>query len=46
MGTGYRGRSGVYEVLSIDETLRRLIARSRPAAEIARTARKKGGFVP
>jgi type IV pilus assembly protein PilB len=46
MGTGYRGRSGVYEVLSIDEPLRRLIARSRPAAEIARTARKKGGFVP
>jgi type IV pilus assembly protein PilB len=34
-GTGYYGRTGVFEVLEVDETIRRLIAQGRSDKEIA-----------
>jgi type IV pilus assembly protein PilB len=41
--TGYRGRSAVYEVLSITNGLGDLIARNRPVSEV-RALAKKGGM--
>ncbi|MFH1857578.1 MAG: ATPase, T2SS/T4P/T4SS family [Candidatus Omnitrophota bacterium] len=40
--TGYRGRTGIYELIVIDEEIRDLIAHGRSAAEIKREAQKKG----
>ena len=40
--TGYRGRLGVYEVLTPDDELRHLIADSAPIIEVARKARELG----
>ena len=37
-GTGYRGRTGIYELLSITEDVRSLIVRKAPAGEIRRHA--------
>jgi len=41
-GTGYRGRIGVYEIMLIDEELRRLILQGVSADEISSTAQKVG----
>ncbi len=40
--TGYRGRSGVYEVLHLDEELKDLIATNASISQIRKLARKKG----
>ena len=37
-GTGYRGRTGIYELLRITEDVRSLIVRKAPAGEIRRCA--------
>ena len=42
MNTGYKGRTGVFEVLVNDEMIQRLILEKRPAQEIAREAKKAG----
>jgi len=44
-GTGYRGRTGIYELLVIDEDVRGLILRKAPAGEIRRQAIEHGGLV-
>jgi type II secretion system protein E len=41
-GTGYRGRTGVYELFTVDEGLRRLIMTKAPAGELRRYALAKG----
>lgn len=41
-GTGYRGRVGVFEILEVDDTIRRLIAQRRSDQEIAAAARANG----
>jgi general secretion pathway protein E len=40
--TGYRGRTGIYEVLLMDETLRRLVHESAAEADLRAAARKAG----
>ncbi|EDP74518.1 type II secretion system ATPase GspE [Hydrogenivirga sp. 128-5-R1-1] len=42
LGTGYRGRIGVYEVLELDEDLKALITRTQDSNEIKKVAREKG----
>jgi type IV pilus assembly protein PilB len=44
-GTGYRGRIGVYEMMIVDEEIRRLILRGASGDEIGRAA-QKGGMIP
>jgi type IV pilus assembly protein PilB len=41
-GTGYRGRVGLYEVLTVDDELRDLVATGGSVLEIQRAARAKG----
>ena len=41
-GTGYRGRAGIFEVLTIDEELRKLIYQKVPSIEIKKRARQLG----
>jgi type IV pilus assembly protein PilB len=41
-GTGYRGRIGLYEVLTVDDDLRDLVATGASVLEIQRAARDKG----
>jgi type II secretory ATPase GspE/PulE/Tfp pilus assembly ATPase PilB-like protein len=41
-GTGFRGRLGVFELLSVDETMRQLIMQSRDADAIRRAAVANG----
>ncbi|MFV8749831.1 GspE/PulE family protein [Nannocystaceae bacterium ST9] len=41
-GTGYRGRTGVYEVLRITEEIRRLAIRNASSAEIKHAAQEQG----
>jgi type II secretory ATPase GspE/PulE/Tfp pilus assembly ATPase PilB-like protein len=41
-GTGYRGRTGIYELLRVSEAIRSLIVRKAPAAEIRREAVAQG----
>src|SRR5262245_613532 len=41
-GTGYRGRTGIYELLRVTESIRSLIVRKAPAAEIRREAVAQG----
>jgi general secretion pathway protein E len=41
-GTGYRGRIGIYELLRVTESIRSLIVRKAPAAEIRREAIAQG----
>jgi general secretion pathway protein E len=40
--TGLRGRSGVFEVLPIDDRIRRHVIEGSPATDIVRTARQDG----
>jgi type IV pilus assembly protein PilB len=40
--TGYRGRIGIYEMLTMSEEIERLTAASAPSAEIRRQARREG----
>jgi len=42
LGTGYRGRIGIFEVLELDEDLRSLITRTQDAQEIRRAAARRG----
>ncbi len=44
MHTGYKGRSGVYEVLLIDDFIKDLILKNASAHEIARAAAKTGEY--
>jgi type IV pilus assembly protein PilB len=41
-GTGYAGRIGIYEIMLVDESLRRLILQGASADDIAAAARKAG----
>lgn len=41
-GTGYYGRTGIFELLPVDASLTRLIARQASSAEIRRAARANG----
>jgi type IV pilus assembly protein PilB len=43
--TGYRGRTGVFEILEMDETLRRLVSTGAPESVLRRTA-LEAGMVP
>jgi len=40
--TGYRGRSGIYEVFEVDDDIRRLIIAQTPTSEIKKVALAKG----
>jgi general secretion pathway protein E len=40
--TGYRGRTGIFEFLVINEEIRRLILRNADSGKIRETARKQG----
>jgi len=42
LDTGYRGRSGIYEMMTIDDEMRGMINRRADANEIKQAARKKG----
>jgi type IV pilus assembly protein PilB len=42
--TGYKGRTGIYEVLIIDDMIQDLILRRKSAHEIARAAKESGAF--
>jgi len=42
MDKGYRGRTGIYEVLPIDENVQEMILSRRSAQEITKTARESG----
>jgi len=46
MQTGYRGRTGVYEVLVIDDTIQGMILQKRPALEITAAAVASGKLKP
>ena len=41
-GSGYRGRTGIYELLRIDDELRGAIVAKRPSGEINEIARRNG----
>ncbi len=41
-GSGYRGRLGIYELLSIDEEIREMIVHRKSAGDILVVAREKG----
>jgi general secretion pathway protein E len=43
--TGYRGRSGIYELFVVDEAVRGLILQKAPTHEIRRVAVEQGGMV-
>ncbi|MDY6972524.1 MAG: GspE/PulE family protein [Thermodesulfobacteriota bacterium] len=42
MDTGYSGRTGIFEVLAIDEMVQDMILKMRPAQEITRASRQAG----
>jgi len=44
MHTGFKGRTGVYEVLIIDDIVQNLILKRKSAHEIARAAKEAGNF--
>jgi type IV pilus assembly protein PilB len=44
MHTGFKGRTGIYEVLIVDEIIQDLILKNKSAHEIARAARESGDF--
>ena len=44
MHTGFKGRTGVYEVLVIDDVIQNLILKRKSAHEIARAAKEAGNF--
>jgi general secretion pathway protein E len=41
-GTGYRGRTGIFEVLPVDETIKALVVENKDAPEIKREAVRVG----
>jgi general secretion pathway protein E len=41
-GTGYRGRSGIYELLPVNEDIRKMILARKPADQIKHTAVEQG----
>jgi general secretion pathway protein E len=41
-GTGYRGRTGVFEVLVVSEEIRRLLLKGASASEVKTQALKEG----
>jgi general secretion pathway protein E len=41
-GTGYRGRNGIFEIIEVNEEVRRLIGRGTTSAEIERAALQCG----
>jgi general secretion pathway protein E len=43
--TGYRGRSGIYELFVVDEAVRGLILRKAPTHEIRKVAVEQGGMI-
>jgi general secretion pathway protein E len=44
-GTGYRGRTGIYELLAINEEIRGMILKRASAGEIRRVAQQTAGLV-
>ena len=44
-GVGFRGRSGIYEMLTVDEQIRRMIIEREPAAATKQYAQKNQGMV-
>ncbi len=42
MGTGYRGRTGIYEVLEVDEEVKKHILKTQDAVELRNFAKSKG----
>ena len=44
-GTGYRGRTGIYEMFLVDEDVRGLIIKKASAGQIRRHAIEHGGLV-
>jgi type IV pilus assembly protein PilB len=46
MHTGYKGRTGVYEVLTIDDEIKDLILRRQSSHAIQQAALKSGNFTP
>ena len=42
MHTGYRGRTGIFEVLIVDEEIQEMIIRGSSAQEISRSAQERG----
>ncbi len=44
LGTGYKGRIGIFEVLEIDDDLKSLIIKTQDAGPIRRRAKEKGFF--
>jgi type IV pilus assembly protein PilB len=46
MHTGYKGRTGVYEVLIIDDMVKDLILKRASAHEINRAAQSEGNYTP
>ncbi|MCS7307751.1 MAG: GspE/PulE family protein [Aquificaceae bacterium] len=42
MGTGYKGRTGIYEVLEVDEELKKAILKTQDTVELRDFARRKG----
>jgi type IV pilus assembly protein PilB len=46
MHTGYRGRTGVYEVLVVDENIQNMILNKTPTHEITGAVIESGAFTP
>ena len=44
MHTGYKGRTGIYEVLIIDDLVKNLILTRKSAHEISRIVKETGNF--
>jgi len=44
LGTGYKGRIGIFEVLEIDDDLKSLIIKTQDAGPIRKLAKEKGFF--
>jgi type IV pilus assembly protein PilB len=44
MNTGYQGRTGIYEILIINDEIKNMILNNKSAHEIERTAIRSGDF--
>jgi len=44
MNTGYRGRTGIFEVLIIDEMIQDMIMKGKSSREITREAQRQGNY--
>ena len=44
-GIGFKGRSGIYEMIAVDENIRRMITAREPATHIKQYAQKEQGMV-